>query len=204
MVDFENKIEKILCKTNEEGLELLSFLEEYTPCKWVSNNKPTDIKLFSGSCNHHNAPLTITINDNKLTWAYEGEKYEISFNKFKEKYMEEKEKDLRTLLQPGLIVKTKDNSHYIILKMEDSIVLCGKNTWVGITNFNKKLNNTLCSDNDIMEIYQTKLGFPVGYYLCNDIVNKITIWKRQEQVELTMDEIADKFGINVEQLKIKK
>lgn len=30
------------------------------------------------------------------------------------------------------------------------------------------------------------------------------IWERPKSVELTMEEIAEKFGINVEQLKIKK
>jgi hypothetical protein len=34
--------------------------------------------------------------------------------------------------------------------------------------------------------------------------SKDLIWERKEFVEITMDQIAEKFGIPVEQLKIKK
>ena len=202
MIDFENKVEKILCKTNEEGLELLSFLENNTKCKWVSDNKPTDIKLFSGSCNHHNAPLTIIINNNILTWTYEGEKYEISFNKFKEKYIETE--DLRRLLQPGLIVRTRNNDRFILIKGTDTVFLSGKNAWISMSNIKEDLINEFNSDYDIMEIYQSNLGFNADFYLDTDIAYKVTVWKREETVELTLDEIANKFGIDIKQLKIKK
>ena len=63
-------------------------------------------------------------------------------------------------------------------------------------------NNLTCDCNpniNIVAVYKTK---PNSLYTMLETTD--LIWKRPEEVTLTMQEIADKFGIPVEQLKIVK
>ena len=69
-----------------------------------------------------------------------------------------------------------------------------------------------CRSNDIMkvermddEIYVRDIDwFMFNYLKRNDDIVYKTIYQRIETTELTMQQIADKFGVPVESLKIKK
>lgn len=67
---------------------------------------------------------------------------------------------------------------------------------VSITDCDEDLLSRLSKRWDIMEIYQHDK-------LCFDKDPKKLIWKRKETKEYSMQEIADKLGIDVKDLRIK-
>lgn len=80
------------------------------------------------------------------------------------------------------------------------------------SNFNSNMQYISCRSNDIMkvermddEIYVRDIDwFMFNYLKRNDDIVYKTIYQRIETTELTMQQIADKFGVPVESLKIKK
>ena len=75
-------------------------------------------------------------------------------------------------------------------------------------NFRDKLylitNSFYISNEPIIEVMDEDLNPINGYYAIVEIkdTNNTSVWKKS--VELTLQEIADKFNISVEQLKIKE
>ena len=55
---------------------------------------------------------------------------------------------------------------------------------------------------NIDKVFKVTTGCSIDAMLSGSFLEPF--WKRQKEVELTMDEIAEKFGIPVENLKIKK
>ena len=77
-----------------------------------------------------------------------------------------------------------------------------KSTWGCLGSFNDDLTSTYGREYDIMKVFNPddNLSFGKVFYF----IKSYLIWKRVEAVELTMEEIADKFGVDVNNLKIKK
>lgn len=105
-------------------------------------------------------------------------------------------KELKDYLKPGYVIETDDRTRYIIVQdvHGDAFgIQIGKNamSW-----------HSLTTTRSIKYVYQ--INRPYGVHLEHTDTNAMTkVWERKE-VELTMQEIADKFGINVENLRIKK
>lgn len=96
-----------------------------------------------------------------------------------------------------MIVEYKSGEKRIVLPdLEGNLFLSE------INNFKSTLIN-FTNELEIYRIYKIKnktyLNCLLNYN--NDLE---LIWEKPKEVELTMQEIADKFGIPVEQLKIKK
>ena len=101
-------------------------------------------------------------------------------------------KELKDYLKPGYVVENKKgNKHVLTQDVHGNVfgVQLGKTLhWTSLT-----------STEDIVAVYQ--IDCPSNLHLLDTDLTKV--WERKE-VELTMQEIADKFGIDVNQLKIKK
>lgn len=99
-------------------------------------------------------------------------------------------------IKPGMsiYIYEKNYSHlYIVFPIEDGLGLVpykegGK--WIGLSEFLDAY------EEDIVAICGlAKIGHPIGFNI---------LWEKPKEVVITMDEIAKKFGVPVEQLKIKK
>lgn len=99
-------------------------------------------------------------------------------------------------IKPGMsiYIYEKNYSHlYIVFPIEDGLGLVpykegGK--WIGLSEFLDAY------EEDIVAICGlAKIGHPIGFNI---------LWEKPKEVVITMDEIAKKFGVSVEQLKIKK
>ena len=106
-----------------------------------------------------------------------------------------KQKELKDYLKPGYIVEYDDGDRYAITQdVHDNMfgIQLGKaNQWSPLKSFHR-----------IVTVYQ--INKPTNLHWVDVKSSVVTkVWERKE-VELTMQEIADKFGISVDQLKIKK
>lgn len=115
-------------------------------------------------------------------------------------------KDLKT----GMVVKTKNNTMFLVVG--DKLI---STTGFGLLNeykddltINDQPDPDIQSGFDIIEVYDDINGWGFGFsralsYIEEKKYGKL-IWKRKEIKEVTMQEIADKLGIPVENLRIKE
>lgn len=105
-------------------------------------------------------------------------------------------KNLEDYLKPGHVIELDNGSRFIIVQDVHGNAFgieIGKNAYCW---------HSLEQTRSIRYVYQ--IDRPYGVHLEHADTNAMTkVWERTE-VELTMQEIADKFGIDVNQLKIKK
>jgi hypothetical protein len=107
-----------------------------------------------------------------------------------------KQKELKDYLKPGYVVEYDDGDRCVLTQDVHGNVFgigIGKTTsW-----------DSLFYPEGIVAVYQ--INKPTNLHrvdVRSSIVTKV--WEKPKEVELTMQQIADKFGIDVNQLKIKK
>lgn len=105
-------------------------------------------------------------------------------------------------LQLGMVVEVRDNHRFFLVSIKDVPWLIGDVLSLPLEHYFSDLYCKGDSDRDIMKVYQVK-----SFYGILDIIKDSSlelIWERKEPVEITMDQIAEKFGIPVELIKIKE
>lgn len=102
-------------------------------------------------------------------------------------------------LQTGMIVKTKGGHRFFVFRKGEEIVLFN-NDYYFENALQDDLTNSANSNLNIVEVFQ-----PEQIRSLSDMLTtRNLIWKREEIVELTLQDIADKFNINVDKLRIKE
>ena len=106
-----------------------------------------------------------------------------------------KQKELKDYLKPGYVVEYDDGARFVITQD------------VHGNNFGLQIGASIMCDSlgrldDIVKVYQIDRPGALHKTFIHD-THLTLVWERKE-VELTMQQIADKFGIDVNQLKIKK
>ena len=102
-------------------------------------------------------------------------------------------------LKPGMVVQYANGKKRLVTTINDKLFLMGEDMFAELHTFNEDLTNR-DSGLNIVKVFQPKEARDLKTLLnCNNC-----IWERPKETVLTMQEIADKFGIPVEQLKIKK
>lgn len=104
-------------------------------------------------------------------------------------------------LKSGMVVKAKNNKMYLVVG--DKMI--SDDGFMYLSHYNNDLKNSY-PEFDIVEVHDDVScwgrGFSKGLsYVSGE--GKL-LWKRKELKEYTMQEIADKLGIPVEELRIKK
>lgn len=107
-----------------------------------------------------------------------------------------KQKELKDYLKPGYVVEYNDGSKFVITQD------------VHGNNFGLQLGaavmwTDLIRLHGIVKAYQIDKPGALHKTYVND-THLTLVWEKPKEVELTMQQIADKFGIDVNQLKIKK
>lgn len=94
----------------------------------------------------------------------------------------------------GIYIYEKNYSHlYIVFPIKEGLGLVPYKEggrWVGLSEFLDTYKEDIVAICGLAEV-----GTPIG---CN------ILWEKSKEVVITMDQIAEKFGVPVEQLKIKK
>ena len=103
-------------------------------------------------------------------------------------------------LRPGMVTEYASGERRLVVAINSGLYLIGRASFADIKSFNEDLTYDSDPKINIVKVYQPEEAASLSTLLqCNDC-----IWERPKEVVLTMQEIADKFGIPVEQLKIKK
>lgn len=107
-----------------------------------------------------------------------------------------KQKELKDYLKPGYVIEHTDGLKFVITQDvhgNNFGLQLGKSTlWSSLVNL--ELIDKVYQINEPGALHDTCIQ---DHYLT-------LVWKKPKEVELTMQQIADKFGIDVNQLKIKK
>jgi hypothetical protein len=105
-----------------------------------------------------------------------------------------KNKELKDYLKPGYVVEYEEGNKYVITQDVHGNMF-------GIQLGKAVLWSSLTSLDSITKVYQINKPGCLHKIYSTDYLT--LVWERKE-VELTMQQIADKFGIDVNKLKIKK
>ena len=153
--------------------------------------------------------------ENKIEVLYLGNSYFLSFSTIK--YLEEhpifKVITLNDLLQMkkqdirlGMVVEYHCGKKALVISVNDEVLFSDNNGFMRLKDYNDNLTVINRHDDsgkwDIDKVFKVTMGCSIDAMLKGCFLEPL--WERQKEVELTMDEIAEKFGIPVEQLKIKK
>lgn len=106
-----------------------------------------------------------------------------------------KKKELKDYLKPGYVVEYEEGNKFAIIQDVHGNMFgiqLGKGTlWSSLTDLNS-----------ITKVYQ--INKPGCLHILHNNDYLALVWEKPKETELTMQQIADKFGIDVNQLKIKK
>ena len=107
-----------------------------------------------------------------------------------------KQKELKDYLKPGYVVEYEDGVRCILTQDVHGNVF-------GVEIHNDQHWAMLKDLSHIVAVYQITSPSNLHYKVLFESSTK-KVWEKPKEVELTMQQIADKFGIDVNQLKIKK
>lgn len=98
---------------------------------------------------------------------------------------------IRSDIKPGDVLVNQDgNKYYVVLNSDGKLHIMSTTVFIVSSTLEIVLNEDLSTNKQFSTIIEIRSN------------NEQTLWKKP--IELTMQEIADKFGIPVEQLRIKK
>lgn len=106
----------------------------------------------------------------------------------------------------GMVIEYHCGKKALVISVNDEVLFSDTNGFMRLKDYNDDLlviDRHSTSDMwDIDKIFKVTVECSIDTML-NGCFLKL-LWERQKEVELTMDEIAEKFGIPVKNLKIKK
>lgn len=103
-------------------------------------------------------------------------------------------------LKPGMVTEYASGEKRLVVTINNELYLISRASFADVKSFNDDLTCTNNPDIDIVKIYLPREAASLSaLFECRNC-----IWERPKETVLTMQEIADKFGIPVEQLRIKK
>jgi hypothetical protein len=109
-------------------------------------------------------------------------------------------------IQLGMVVEYHCGKRALVISVNDEVLFSDTFGYMRLKDYNDDLTVIDRHDNsgkwDIDKVFKVTLGCAIDTMLSGSFLK--LLWERQKEVVLTMDEIADKFGIPVENLKIKK
>lgn len=182
--DFKNSNGKIAvhCKTEEEAEEFIKECFKHG-IKWCYSDENTthweevnerNYYVYSGRHLYYGNGVS---NPNEITVV-------------------EYKEDNKMELKEGMIVECRNGNRYLLRKRSDELICSNFDGWFTAT-YDKKLNeNEYCVESfDIMKIYESKANvltnlFDDKYLTC--------IWKRKESKKMTLAQISEALGYEVE------
>lgn len=111
---------------------------------------------------------------------------------------------MKSIIKPGVVVEYACGKRALVVLVNDELVFTSRDGFMHLKEYDEDLlvipRNSTSHNWDIVKIYNVRFGCGFENMLKDDLL--LPIWTRVR--EITLQEIADKFGIPVEQLRIKK
>lgn len=109
-------------------------------------------------------------------------------------------------IQLGMVVEYRCGKKALVISVNDEVLFSDTFGYMRLKDYNDDLTVIDRHEDsgkwDIDKVFKVTLGCSIDTMLSGNFLK--LLWERQKEVELTMDEIAEKFGIPVKNLKIKK
>ena len=109
-------------------------------------------------------------------------------------------------IQLGMVVEYHCGKKALVISVNNEVLFSDTFGYMRLKDYNDDLLVIDRHDDsgkwDIDKVFKVTLGCSIDTMLSGNFLK--LLWERQKEVELTMDEIAEKFGIPVKNLKIKK
>lgn len=198
----------VIIKINNPSEEYELIRKELVQYNITPDNVSPNWNMFGYLC-YNSIENTIT-NYSNIVRTFDDSILCSSINEFikevkKKLNIKEMEKEF-TLgdLKPGMVIEYRNENRRLVVLINNKLHFINDCDYLDNIEDNYKEDLTCIGgrDFDIMKIYRVHSIAGINYLL--DISNKELIWERKEIKEYTMQEIADKLGIPVEQLRIKK
>lgn len=106
-------------------------------------------------------------------------------------------------LKAGMVVENREGERKLVCSIQGKTYLIGKNTYSSLEYFDDNLKKTQkgISQKDIVKVYdsdgRTFESILDSFYLR-------LIWKGNDKITISMNQIAEKFGVPVEDINIIK
>ena len=187
------------CKTEEEAIDFCRVMHE-SGRKWASGDSYIKYPRFSDYLDE------TCYNFNNGSYSYRNWYERRDFTILEWSDFMEKEFTLSDL-KVGMLIENKGGERYVVAEtINGQLIGTNETGFTELENYNADMTFMWkgCEYRfyDIVKVY-SKRRRGVNMYGC-DTDYRDLLFQRKEPKELTMQEIADKFGIPVEQLKIKK
>ena len=183
------------CKTEEEAKDFCRVMYE-SGRKWESGDSYVEYPRFLD----HEDETCYNFNNGLYSYKnwYKNRDYTIlKWEDFMEK------KFTKDDLKVGMLVVVRCGYKYLVAKNDnEGMFFTNEDRWTEYKTKHNDMKSSICEDFDIMEVYSMPSKNRNAFNYSTE--NRTLLFERQESKELTMQEIADKFGIPVDQLKIKK
>ena len=183
------------CKTEEEAKDFCRVMHE-SGRKWENSASyikyPRFSDLLDETCyNFNNGSYSY------MDW-YKYRDYTIlEWEDFMEKEFTKDD------LNVGMLVVVRCGYKYLVAKNDnEGMFFTNEDGWTECKTKHNNMKSAVCEDFDIMKVYSMPSRNRDAFNYSTE--NRKLLFERKEPKELTMQEIADKFGIPVDQLKIKK
>ena len=182
------------CKTEEEAKDFCRVMHE-SGRKWESGKS---YKINNWILEKENMCYMFNYN----TFLSKEDAIDDGYTILKWEDFMEKEFTLNDL-KVGMLIENKEGEKFIIAETIDGRLIGTNETgFTDLKNYDTDMTCWEFASYDIMRVYnKTKRNIKFYTY---DTTNRDLLFQRKEPKELTMQEIADKFNIPVDQLKIKK
>lgn len=181
------KESEMIIKIENNLKEILLYLEVLN-YRWNNDEKPTEYKP-------HNSCDYLVVRNNHITYGSGREG--VSFEEFKKHNPIQKEH-----LRSGMVVEFKNRQRCLVIDFMGELLLISNEGCCYALSGHKEDLTCLFDALSINKVFIVSAAHLACMLSKNNSDGQI--WKRPKEVELTMDEIAEKFGIDVSQLKIKK
>lgn len=197
-----------IIKINNPDEEYELIREELIQYNILPNNVSPNWNRFGYLC--YSSKENIITNYSNIALALDDSILCSSINEFineikKELNIKEMKKDF-TLndLKPGMVVEYRNGSKRLVVSINSKLYFISDTDYSegSSDNYNTDLTRTSYTCFDIMKVYKVISVGGLLYMLSS--AHKELVWERKEPKVYTMQEIADKLGIPVEQLRIKK
>lgn len=174
-------------KIENNSRQILRYLE-ILGYKWQSGDKPTEFYPIM--------PHNCFVADDMVI-SYSVEDVTISFEEFKKHNPIQKEH-----LRSGMVVEFKNRQRCLVIDFMGELLLISNEGCCYALSGHKEDLTCLFDALSINKVFIVSAAHLACMLSKNNSDGQI--WERPKEVELTMDEIAKKFNIDVKQLKIKK
>lgn len=183
------------CKTEEEAKDFCRVMHE-SGRRWGSGDDYVKYPRFTA----HLDETCYNFNSGSFANIHWYKRHDFIILKW-EDFME-KEFTLSDL-KVGMLVETRNSGYFLVAENDnEGMFFTNEDGWTGYITKHNDMKSAICEDFDIMKVYSMPSKNRDAFNYSAE--NRKLLFQSKEPKELTMQEIADKFGIPVEQLKIRK